>query len=64
VLFILTKNNHVNQKQLAELTFFEKSSLNRNLKWLIDAELVAKKEAPPIQITTKGKALRDQYTYE
>lgn len=57
LLFILTKNAHLNQKQLSDITILEKSTLNRNLKRLIASELLTKKDFPLIKITTKGKIL-------
>ena len=55
LLFILTKRNDLNQKQLADFAKLEKSSLNRNLKRLITANYVTKENFPLIIITTKGK---------
>lgn len=55
ILFILCKKDNLNQKKLTEITKHEKSSLNRNLKRLIDMELVTKTNFPIIQITDKGK---------
>lgn len=57
LLFILTKRNDLNQKQLSDIAVLEKSSLNRNLKRLIASELVTKEDFPIIKITTKGKIL-------
>lgn len=57
LLFVLTKRNNLNQKELSDITILEKSSLNRNLKRLIDSELVSKSSFPIIRITKKGKVL-------
>ncbi|PHR27598.1 MAG: hypothetical protein COA38_13100 [Fluviicola sp.] len=57
LLFVLTKRNNLNQKELSDITVLEKSSLNRNLKRLIDSELVSKSSFPIIRITEKGKIL-------
>ncbi len=57
LLFILTKRDNLNQKQLSEMIMLEKSSLSRNLKRLVDSELISKEEFPLIKITTKGKIL-------
>ena len=59
-LFILAKKDNMNQKELADFTKLEKSSLNRNLKRLFDAELISKTNFPKLQITTKGKMLVNQ----
>ncbi|MCJ8288858.1 MAG: winged helix-turn-helix transcriptional regulator [Crocinitomicaceae bacterium] len=57
LLFVLTKRNNLNQKELSDIAVLEKSSLNRNLKRLIDSELVSKSSFPIIRITEKGKIL-------
>jgi len=57
LLFVLTKRSNLNQKQLSDITVLEKSSLNRNLKRLIESKLITKEDFPLIKITTKGKIL-------
>ena len=57
LLFILTKMDGLNQKQLSEMIYLEKSTLNRNLKRLFDQELLSKQNFPSISITEKGKRL-------
>lgn len=57
LLFILSKLNTLNQKKLSDITRLEKSSLNRNLKRLLDSGLVTKAAFPIIKITPKGKHL-------
>ena len=57
LLFILSKNDALTQKQLSDIVRLEKSSLHRNLKRLVDRELLDKKIFPQISITEKGNAL-------
>jgi DNA-binding MarR family transcriptional regulator len=57
LLFILSKMPDLNQKQLSEMATLEKSSLNRNLKRLVERELVSKADFPKINITEKGLQL-------
>ncbi|MEQ9187182.1 MAG: MarR family winged helix-turn-helix transcriptional regulator [Cryomorphaceae bacterium] len=57
LLFILSKRDGLNQKQLSEIAVLEKSSLNRNLTRLVDAGYVSKAEFPIIMITEAGKTL-------
>ena len=57
LLFILSKRDNLNQKQLSDITRLEKSSVNRNLKRLIESELISKKDFPLIQISDKGRVL-------
>lgn len=57
LLFILTKRKDLNQKQLSEIAILEKSSLNRNLKRLLDSGLISKENFPNINISHKGKIL-------
>jgi len=55
LLFVLTKAGGLTQKQLSDFVFLEKSSLNRNLKRLIDKELLTREKFPVIEITHQGK---------
>lgn len=57
LLFILSKNVGLTQKQLSDIAKLEKSSLNRNLARLINQEYLDKKNFPQIEITEKGKKL-------
>jgi len=59
LLFVLTKAGGLTQKQLSDFVFLEKSSLNRNLKRLIDKELLTRKKFPVIEITHQGKIFVD-----
>lgn len=55
VLFILAKKGGLSQKSLCEITNHEKSSINRNLKRMIDNDIVTREDFPIIKITAKGK---------
>jgi len=55
LLFVLTKAGGLTQKQLSDFVFLEKSSLNRNLKRLIDKKFLTRKNFPVIEITHQGK---------
>ena len=55
LLFVLTKTGGLTQKQLSDFIFLEKSSLNRNLKRLLDKEYISRDSFPVIQITHEGK---------
>ena len=55
LLFVLTKSGALTQKKLSEFVFLEKSSLNRNLKRLIEKEFLTREEFPLIKITYQGK---------
>ncbi|WP_430909303.1 MarR family winged helix-turn-helix transcriptional regulator [Maribacter sp. 2-571] len=57
LLFILSKTKDRNQKQLSEMAVLEKSSLHRNLKRLLAADLIVSDHARKINITEKGKLL-------
>ena len=55
LLFILSKKGKSNQKELSQIAKLEKSSLNRNLKRLVDKNYITKKEFPLLQLTHTGK---------
>tara|TARA_B100000809_G_scaffold58771_1_gene55253 strand:+ start:767 stop:1189 length:423 start_codon:yes stop_codon:yes gene_type:complete len=55
LLFILSKKEKCNQKELTKITQLEKSTLNRNLKRLIDKDYITKQEFPLLQLTHSGK---------
>jgi DNA-binding MarR family transcriptional regulator len=54
ILFVFSKRKNLTQKQLAEFTKLEKSSVNRNIKRLIENGSLTKKEFPQLKITKKG----------
>ncbi|MBL4670365.1 MAG: MarR family transcriptional regulator [Flavobacteriales bacterium] len=55
LLFILSKKEKCNQKEISDIAKLEKSSLNRNLTRLIEKGFVTKKEFPLLQLTLSGK---------
>ena len=55
LLFILSKKGKCNQKEMTEITCLEKSSLNRNLKRLVDKNYISKQEFPLLQLSSEGK---------
>lgn len=57
ILFVFSKKTSLTQKQLAKFTKLEKSSVNRNIKRLIENEFLTKKEFPELKITKKGLKL-------
>lgn len=56
ILFVLTKKGGLTQKQLSNIVQLEKSSLNRNLKRLLDKNYLSRTDFPIIQITDFGKS--------
>ncbi|SNS82111.1 DNA-binding transcriptional regulator, MarR family [Ekhidna lutea] len=56
LLFVLSKRRDLTQKELCDILFMEKSTLNRNLKRLVDQKYVTKKDFPALNITETGKA--------
>jgi len=59
LLFILSKKQQLTQKQLSEFAILEKSSLNRNLKRLVERKLLSREQFPLISITKDGKYFVD-----
>lgn len=55
LLFILSKKGKSNQKELSQIAKLEKSSLNRNLKRLVDKNYITRKEFPQLKLTHTGK---------
>ncbi|MEQ8904359.1 MarR family winged helix-turn-helix transcriptional regulator [Ekhidna sp.] len=55
LLFILSKRSDLTQKELCDILFMEKSTLNRNLKRLVDHGYVTKKDFPALNISEAGK---------
>lgn len=56
VLFVLSKNDGLTQKQLSEFALLEKSTISRNLARLIKKDFITRQNFPLIQLTEKGKA--------
>ncbi len=57
LLFILSKNDGLTQKELSDFSKLEKSSVNRNLKRLFEQSYLTRSSFPSIKITEKGKQL-------
>lgn len=55
LLFILSKKGGLNQKQLTGFMQIEKSTLNRNLKRLLERNYLSRANFPIIEITEEGK---------
>lgn len=60
VLFVLSKHEGLNQKEITTILQIEKSSLNRNLKRLFERKYLSKKEFPIIKISYKGKVVLEK----
>ena len=57
ILFVLSKTEGKSQKELCDILVLEKSSMNRNLKRLVEQEYITREDFPKMKITTKGKEL-------
>lgn len=55
ILFVLSKREGINQKQLSDITVLEKSTLNRNLKRLYDKNYISRHQFPSLSLTKEGK---------
>lgn len=64
LFFVLAKMGGRTQKELSEITKLEKSSINRNIKRLIDKKFFTKEDFPQIKITVKGLKLLEQIVPE
>lgn len=60
LLFVLFKSGGKTQKEMSEILYLEKSSLNRNLKKLFEKKYASREEFPIIRITEEGKKLLDE----
>ena len=60
MLFVLFKRGGITQKEMTDILFMEKSSVNRNLRRLIEKNYVTKGNFPLIEITDKGRLLLDE----
>ena len=60
LLFVLFKRGGLSQKELTDILFMEKSSVNRNLRRLFEKEYASKADFPIITITEKGKLLLEK----
>ena len=59
-LFIITKAESPSQKLLSQMLYMDKSTVNRNLKRLIDNGFVVKLSVHDLKTTIKGKELLEQ----
>lgn len=59
ILFFVTKTKNVNQKGISDFLVSEKSTINRNIKRLIDKEFIAVDQYT-IRTTEKGKKLLEK----
>ncbi|RMA58024.1 MarR family winged helix-turn-helix transcriptional regulator [Ulvibacter antarcticus] len=57
LLFILSSGMELTQKELSDIAKLEKSSVNRNLKRLIESDYITRKYFPKLKITSTGKKL-------
>lgn len=60
LLFVLLKSGGKTQKEITDMLFLEKSSLNRNLNKLFEKKYATKDEFPIIKIAHEGKVLLDE----
>jgi len=54
ILFVITKGKEVNQKKISDVLFLDKSTVNRNLKRLIEKKYISTKNYPLLIITDDG----------
>lgn len=60
MLFVTAKKKKVTQQLLTKILFLEKSSVSRNMRRLLEANLIEKDGTRSIQMTTKGKTLLEK----
>ncbi|MEO9871355.1 MarR family winged helix-turn-helix transcriptional regulator [Ekhidna sp.] len=60
LLFLLSKRDNLNQKEICDILYMEKSTLNRNLRRLFEKSYATKVDFPEINITNEGKALLER----
>lgn len=56
-LFVITKADNPSQKLLSDKLYMDKSTVNRNLKRLLENGWIVKQNIHQLQTTIKGKAL-------
>lgn len=59
-LFIISKAPNPTQKLLSEKMYMDKSTVNRNLKRLLESRCIDKLNVHDLQVTIKGKELLEQ----
>ena len=60
ILFVISKSEQVNQKKISDLLFLDKSTVNRNLKRLIENNFVSKTNYPQLIMTDNGLAVLEK----
>ncbi|MGB1248705.1 MAG: MarR family winged helix-turn-helix transcriptional regulator [Chitinophagales bacterium] len=60
MLFVLTKGGEKSQKELADKLYLEKSSVNRNIKKLLEKKYIENVNFPLLGISFKGKKLVEE----
>jgi len=60
ILFIITKANDTNQKKISDILYLEKSTVNRNLKRLLDNNYIMYTEGSYLSITDPGKVFLEE----
>ena len=55
ILFVLTKKIELNQKEISDILFLEKSTVNRNIKRLVQSNFILQQGKNKLSITEKGK---------
>ncbi len=60
LMFVLFKRGGLTQKELTDILFMEKSSVNRNLRRLFEKGYTAKSQFPIVEITEEGKRLLNE----
>lgn len=64
LMFVLYKRGGLTQKQVTDLIHMEKSSLNRNLKRLIERGYLDRSKFPIISVSLEGKKLLEKVVPE
>ena len=60
LLFLLSKRDGLTQKEICDILYMEKSTLNRNLNRLLEKGQLSKARFPAIIITQQGKELLEK----
>lgn len=60
MLFVISKINEVTQKNISEILYLEKSTVNRNLKRLKEKNYISLDQKVFISITEEGKVFLEQ----
>ncbi|MDT0606867.1 MarR family winged helix-turn-helix transcriptional regulator [Croceitalea rosinachiae] len=60
ILFVLSKKEQLTQTELSNMLHLEKSSINRNLKRLLERNFITKKDFRRLALTTEGYTIVHQ----